>query len=197
VTSLLDEVLPSYDVNEIHSTRVGASPEAALAAVKSVTAKEIRLLGPLMAIRMLPSRLRHGPRLDRATDAPVLDQFLHAGFVVLGERPASELVVGAVGRFWSLGGNAPLKTIRAREDFVAFAEPGHAKAAMNFLVVPDEGGTRIVTETRVAGTSAEATKSFRRYWRVIRLGSGAIRRSWLAAIRRRVERRDTFSLQSV
>jgi hypothetical protein len=184
LTSLLDEVLPSYNVNEVHSTRVDAPPAAAFAAVKEVTAKEIRLLGPLMAIRMLPSRLRRPLRRD--DPGPVLDQFLRAGFVVLGERAASELVVGAVGRFWSLSGNAPLKTIRSRDDFVAFDEPGYAKAAMNFQLVPDDGGTRIVTETRILGTSDEATRSFRRYWRVIRLGSGAIRRSWLAAIRRRL-----------
>jgi hypothetical protein len=75
--------------------------------------------------------------------------------------------------------------VRTREGFVAFAEPGYAKAAMAFLVRPERGGTRVVTETRIAGTSPEAVRAFGRYWRVIRPGSGAIRRSWLAAIRRR------------
>jgi hypothetical protein len=46
----------------------------------------------------------------------------------------------------------------------------------------------VVTETRVAGTSPEATRALLRYWVAIRLGSGAIRRSWLAAIRRRAAR---------
>ena len=72
-----------------------------------------------------------------------------------------------------------------REDFIAFAEPGFAKAAISFLVRPERGGSRVITETRVAGTSPEATRAFLRYWRAIRLGSGTIRRSWLAAIRRR------------
>ena len=36
------------------------------------------------------------------------------------------------------------------------------------------------------GTDPEATRKFRRYWLLIRLGSGAIRRSWLKAIRRRL-----------
>jgi hypothetical protein len=36
----------------------------------------------------------------------------------------------------------------------------------------------------VAGTSPEATRALLRYWRAIRPGSGAIRRSRLAAIRR-------------
>jgi hypothetical protein len=75
-----------------------------------------------------------------------------------------------------------------REEFVSFAEPGYAKAAMAFLVVPERGGSRVVTETRIAGTSPEATRAFLRYWRATRPGSGAIRRSWLAAIRRRAVR---------
>jgi hypothetical protein len=51
-------------------------------------------------------------------------------------------------------------------------------------VRPENDGSRVITETRVVGTSPEATRSLLRYWRVIRLGSSAIRRSWLATIRR-------------
>jgi hypothetical protein len=83
-----------------------------------------------------------------------------------------------------LAGNKPA-AVRTREDFLSFAEPGYAKAAIAFLVRPERGGSRVITETRVAGTSPDATRAMRRYWRAIRLGSGAIRRSWLAAIRRR------------
>ena len=78
--------------------------------------------------------------------------------------------------------------VRTREDFLAFAGPGYAKAAIAFLVRPERGGSRVVTETRIAGTSPEATRALLRYWVAIWLGSGAIRRSWLAAIRRRAAR---------
>ena len=74
------------------------------------------------------------------------------------------------------------------EAFLAFAVPGYAKAVVAFLVRPERGGSRIITETRMAGTSPEATRSLLRYWCAIRLGSGVIRRSWLAAIRRRAMR---------
>ena len=84
-------------------------------------------------------------------------------------------------------GNEPA-AVRTREDFLSFAGPGYAKAAIAFLVRPERGGSRVVTETRVAGTSPEATRALLRYWVAIRLGSGAIRRSWLAAIRRRAAR---------
>jgi len=109
------------------------------------------------------------------------------GVVPLGERPGAEIAAGAVGRFWRLAGNEPA-LVRTREDFLSFAEPGYAKAAIAFLVRSERGGSRVITETRVAGTSPDATRALLHYWRAIRLGSGAIRKSWLAAIRRRAVR---------
>ena len=119
---------------------------------------------------------------------PILEAYRRTGFVDLDGRPGTEIVLGAVGRFWSFRGNAPLRTIRSREDFLAFGEPGFAKAAMSFLVEATGGGSRIVTETRVVGTDERATRLFRRYWFVIGWASRAIRRSWLRALRRRIAR---------
>jgi hypothetical protein len=185
--SLLAEALPRFDANEVHQLWVPAPPEAVFAAVKEVTVGEVRLLLPLMAVRGIPRRLtrRRGFRPSRS--ARVLDAFLGVGFVLLGERPGTEIAVGAIGRFWRPVGNAPV-AVETREGFVSFAEPGYAKAVLGFEVRPEGGGSRVVTETRVVGTSPDATRAFRRYWHAIRLGSGAIRRSWLAAIRRRAAR---------
>jgi hypothetical protein len=175
--SLIDGVMPDYDVHERHELWVRAEPPAAYAAVKAVSAAEVRLFGPLMRLRMFG-------RWPRAFDphAPLLEEMLETGFVELGERPGEEVVVGAIGRFWSLTGNRPLPS----QDFPTFSEPGHAKAVLNFTVRAEGDGTRITTETRIVGTDAEATRKFRRYWLLIRPGSGAIRRSWLKAIRRRL-----------
>ena len=73
------------------------------------------------------------------------------------------------------------------------ARPEDAKAAIAFLVRPERGGSRVITETRLAGRSPEATRALLRYWRAIRLGSGAIRRSWLAGIRRHAVRTVTVN----
>jgi hypothetical protein len=179
MATLLDGVMPDYDVHEVHDLWVPAEPREAYDAVNEVTPGEVRLFGPLM-------RLRTFGRSTRAFDprAPLLGEMLKLGFVRLGERPGEEVVVGAIGRFWSPTGNRPLPT----PDFAGFSEPGYAKAAMNFIVMRDRDGSRITTETRIVGTDPAATRKFRRYWRLIRLGSGAIRRSWLKAIRRRLER---------
>jgi len=53
------------------------------------------------------------------------------------------------------------------------------------LIDLGDGTTRIETETLVAGTDQASTRRFRPYWALIRLPSGLIRRSWLAAIDRR------------
>lgn len=183
---LLDDVLPHFDVHEVHETWTPAPIYVAYAAVKQVTAREVRLLMPLEILRGLPPWLIGRRPFRPKPSAPLLDTFT-AGVVPLGERAGTEIVAGAVGRFWRLAGNEPA-LVRTREEFLAFTEPGYAKAAVAFTVLPAREGSRVLTETRVAGTSLEATRVFRRYWLVIRPASGAIRRSWLAAIRRRAAR---------
>jgi hypothetical protein len=179
----LDEFLPSYDVNEIHSTHVAAPPDAVLAAARALTSRDVPLARALMAVRTLPSRLR-GRR--RRVDVPIVDQFVRSGFAVLADR-SDELVIGGVGRFWQP--SAPGRPIGAGE-FEGFDEPGWAKTAFNFEAHPAPGGgTTLTTETRIQGTDESARRSFRRYWRLVGPGSAAIRRAWLRSIRLRAERR--------
>jgi hypothetical protein len=178
----LDDFLPRFDHNEVHSTRVAAPPERVLAAARSLGSREVPLARVLMALRTLPARVR-GER--RESDAPILDAMLRGGFVLLDERP-DELVLGAVGRFWQ-----PRASVRrvAASDFADFEEPGWAKAAFNFEVRPEPGGgTLLATETRIQATDAEARRSFGRYWRLVGPWSALIRRAWLRAIRLRAER---------
>ena len=164
--SLLDEVVPRYDVNEVHSIGVPKSPELAYAAVKAVTAKEVRLFAPLLAIRTLVQRMK-GERVDFNRSTPLVEEFLRNGFLILGERPDEELVVGAIGRFWRIVGDKP-RSILSCEDFLAFGEPDHSKVAINFRVRSEGTGSRVVTEARAVGTSPDATRLFGRYWFVIR-----------------------------
>ena len=182
----LDEFLPEYDVNEVHSTRIAAPPDAVLAAVRALTPREVRLVGALMAVRTLPAiLLRRRPRAsgNGGLDAPVLDRLQRRGFAMLAELP-DELVLGAIGRFWKAEG----EILRVGGDeFVTFDEPGLAKAVVNFHVRAVSGGTVVTTETRVRATDEDARRTFRRYWRIVMPGSALIRRAWLRAIRKRAE----------
>lgn len=180
---LIDEALPRFDVREIHEIPVHAALDVVYAAIKSVTARDVRLLTPLEVLRVLPGLLVRRRPFRPTSSAPLIEEFT-VGVVPLGERAGKEIVAGAIGRYWLLWGNQPA-LIRTREEFLAFSEPGYTKAVVAFSVCAESTGCRVTTETRVAGTSPEATRAFRRYWLLIRPASGAIRRSWLAAIRRR------------
>lgn len=189
-TTILDDFLPQYDVNEIHDIWVPVEPEVALSAIRAVTAREIRLLGPFMAIRSLPRLLtRKSSEID--SDRPVLAQFVEQGFTSLDVQQDG-FALGAIGKFWRPIGNSPVAGVDGGSGFNAFDEPGFAKAAMSFEAKPENGGARITTETRVRSTSRSARWRFRVYWALIGLGSALIRRSWLKAIARRI-RRDTVA----
>jgi hypothetical protein len=178
---VLDDFLPRYDFNEVHSLAIGASPAAVMDAIRSLTATEVPVLVALMAVRSLPALLR---RRRLPVRGPLLDGFRKSGFVTLREAP-DELVLGGIGRFWEPTGG--LRRVGAAE-FEQFAEPGFAKAAFNFQIEPDGKRTLVTTETRIATTDERARRRFARYWRFVHPGSALIRIAWLRAIRKRAER---------
>jgi hypothetical protein len=107
-------------------------------------------------------------------------------FILLGEKPNEELLLGLVGRFWTLSGE--LRRLDS-EGFRKFNEPGFAKAAWNFsLSERSDGSVLLETETRVCCTNDASRKRFRLYWFVIGVFSGLIRREVLRAVKQNAER---------
>lgn len=160
-------MLPVYHHGERHTIRVAATPERALAAAREARLDDVPLVRVLFRLR----GLRAAPK------GPVWDALLAEGF-----QPVGDDTVVLVGKPWSPKGGT-----RRVEDFVAFAEPGWAKMAMDLRAVPDGDGSRLETETRVYLTDAFARRRFRAYWLVVRPFSGLVRRSWLKAAKRRAE----------
>jgi hypothetical protein len=185
-SSRLDEFLPQYEFSERHRRRVRATPAVALAAVKSATPGEMPLVRFLFALRSGPALLTRGRGLPADRARPLAEQMIEFGFVPLADAE-DELVLGFVGQPWRASGGT-MPRLGSAVAWTAFAEPGFVKAAMNFRAVPTGEGCVLETETRIAATDARSRRRFARYWRVIRLGSGAIRRSWLRAAKRRAER---------
>jgi hypothetical protein len=183
--TLLDRVLPGYDFAERHAREVAAPPERALAAAKDATPAEMRFVRTLFALRSLPARVTRGRALPADPRRPLTNQMREFGFVVLVEDER-EVVLGYVGQPWRLAGGSRPRLGTARE-WLDFAEPGYVKAALSFSAVPEGSGTRLETETRIHATDAVSRRRFARYWRVIRPGSGLMRRSWLRAAKRRAE----------
>ena len=187
----LDRLVPVFEFDERHETRIAADPRAVDRAIRLVTADEILLFRTLTWIRRFG---RSGPPsiLNPPPDVPLMDVATRTGFTVLADEPGHEIVFGFarhLGRPSSDGdgggGGAPGDAGAA---FAALDAPGVLKVAMNFHLSPDDrGGTRLTTETRVHATDAASRRTFATYWRVIRPGSALIRRAWLRAIRLRAE----------
>jgi hypothetical protein len=184
----IDAFLPRYHFSEIHDIRVRASRRQTWEAIQRVTAREIRFFTTLMAIRSLPALLAGRVRPDGALARPILEVAMRSGFVLLAETPPDELVVGTIGQFWRPTG--PRLPLAGPDEFLAFDTPGYARCAMDFrLEEHAPGETRVITETRIFTPEAGVRRRFGAYWLIVHPGSAFIRRMWLAAIRRRAERR--------
>ena len=176
MSTLIDAVLPRWDVHERHGADVAAPPDATWAAVQEVTLRELPLTCLLMSLRSLgrPARL----------DRPFLDA---AGFLTPLREARHDKVVGLIGCPWQL--RPRIVPFAGAEEFAAFDRPGYVRAATDLRVEPGAAGSRVTTETRILATDPAARRRFTRYWRVVGVGSGLIRRDLLRAVRRRAEAR--------
>jgi hypothetical protein len=197
-TMLLDDLMPRYDVVERHRTLVRAAPEAVFAAIRDADLGGGLLTRALLALRMFPAgvlafigspaeawaglraRLRAGGKRVHFSD------FERTGFRVVAERAPEEIVIGLLGRFWTLRGG--LRMSVSERDFRTGPPAGMALAGWNFTVISQGPGVcELATETRV-WCAADARTTFRLYWLLVRPGSGLIRRAMLRSIQRLAER---------
>jgi hypothetical protein len=181
-----------YDFYELHTITVQASPSKVFRAVKELTSAELStLVHLLVGIRALPQRLagQRGAGLNGAQ--PILAQLPGAGLLLLGEEPDRDLVLGIVGQFWRVADRSGPKVINSVPEFLAFAQPGYAKAAMNVRVDERNDRAQLITATRIYAPDRRTRTMFARYWRPVHPGSALIRLLWLRAIRRRAEHGST------
>jgi hypothetical protein len=172
--TLLDQVLPVFDVRSAHDLVVPVSTARAAAAVESYRVDSSPVVRGLFWLRGLgpaPTTLR--------------TSLTRHGFTILAEKAGEEIVLGVVGRFWALRELENLRAVDDLEAFVAFDRPGWAKGAINIrceALSPER--TRLSTETRVQCIGPTAQRCFARYWLLIKPFSGLIRRRMLAGIAR-------------
>jgi hypothetical protein len=186
---LIDEFLPDYEEVEHHEVDVDAPADVAYRAVKDVDFARSPVVLALLFARGLPHLFTGTVKPKRRLK---LDDILESGFVVLGEEPDRELVLGIVGKFWRP--SSGVHRIDASE-FTGFDEPGYSKAIWNLVVTHRPGGCSTVsTETRVASTDAEARRNFGWYWRLIGPFSALIRRIVLGQIKRAAEASKDFGV---
>jgi hypothetical protein len=192
--TLLDELAPNWDVRSWHTLWVGGEPTQVYLAARHADLGRSFLVRVLMAVRATPAVLaaiirgRHrGIRSD-----PGRHGIRGVRFTLVAEVPGQEFVLGLMGRFWTLsGGLAPADP----EHFRKPPPPGQAQAFWSIRVVASGGGTELLTETRVRCGDEISRRQFTRYWRIVRLGSGLVRRSILRQIRDLAEQRSDGRLQ--
>ena len=176
---LIDDFLPNYDVRERHCAQIHAPIDKVYTTVRQLDISQAKL-------SMFLFRLRGLPAGRSAPSCFTLDDFLRMRFILLGERPDEELLLGLVGRFWKPSGE--LLRLDA-EGFRDFNEPGYAKAVWNFTLAkqPDDA-VMLATETRVYCLDETSRRRFRLYWLFIGAFSGLIRRELLLTVKRNAEK---------
>jgi len=171
---MLDDFLPRYEFGSKHEKRVPAPADAVRRAIEEWRPEDSFAWRWLMRLRGL-GRPR-GTLLEGAESI---------GFLRL-EETESQVVLGLIGRFWSVRERSALASPRTVEEFRAFDDPGCAVAAIAIGAEPLSGDrARLYTETRIHALGERARRRFRLYWLLIGPFSGLLRRSMLNGIKAR------------
>lgn len=179
--TLLDAFLPASHFRNADWVRIPAPPSAVYSAIRQVTANEVQGFVPF-AVALHAPRFRLTARERVLMDRPMLEAMREEGYVLLGERPGQEIVVGAIGQFWA----DRYVRLRGPNDFRAFRDPRYARIAMNVWVRGDgKGGSLVSTETRAFCPDPQARQKFEGSWRLWTPGGSLVRTQWLNAVRRR------------
>jgi hypothetical protein len=170
---LIDEFLPQFHFAEHHAITINAPAGSVYTAIRTLDLSSSKVIRWLLRLRGLPA------------SSLSLEGLLRMGFILLGENPSQELLLGVVGKFWTR--TADLQRLDPG-DFREFDRAGYAKAAWNFAIAqPSQGMTRLTTETRIHCTDPKSRRRFRLYWSVIGPFSAWIRRETLRALKVRLE----------
>ncbi len=179
---LIESVMPHADALIAVHTMVAAEPAATYRAARDLDFLTVRtpLLTAAMWLRGLPRRVRGNSAAPPAR-LQLDDMAAMPGWLLVGERPGSEIVFGAVGRFW----RPVIDWLQVGPDeFATFDEPGWGKIAANFSVTPyGEQHTLLSYQCRTVTTDPDSRRRFRRYWWLIRPFVGHIMRASVATIK--------------
>ena len=181
---LLDRFMPAFEIVDRHSIRVSAPAAITLAVARDMDLFEMPAVRAIFKTR----ELVFGSAPDeRPRPRGMLAQTLSLGWVVLGEIPGREIVVGAVTKPWEA--NVTFRSVPPGE-FEAFNEPEYVKIAWTLRADPiGETASMFRTETRAVATDEYARAKFRLYWACLSPGISLVRWISLAPLRAAAERR--------
>lgn len=145
----IEKSMPRFDVMACYETTVRAPVERAYAVARHLDMRESTAI-----------RLRGMP-----TPSLTLDGMLDTSFILLADDVGREIVLGLVGRFWTLTGY--LESVDSN-GFAAFHQAGIAKAVVNIAFSPlSETNCQVTTQTQVVCCDVTSRHRFRFYWMLI------------------------------
>lgn len=151
----LDAWLPDPAIRSQHRHAARAEPDALWRAAESVRLRDTRSLGRMVRWRI--------PGVTAETT--FRDLFRNPPFTVL-EDGDSWSVSGLAGRIWTLERDYP--ALASAEAFRAWDEPGSSRVLFAHWVEPgSDGGSTLVSESRVQGTNRSAALRLRALWAVV------------------------------
>jgi len=183
VDLLLDQFMPTYEVEERHQTRVAAPNDVTFAAASEMDIQRVPVVRALFKGRAL---FLGGKRDDAERPRTLLAWMQSLGWTVLVHVPGRQVVLGTVMRPWEPD---PTPRVVTPEEFAAFCEPEYVKIVSTWAAEPTgPNEARFTIATRVATTDPVARRLFRRYWSVFSPGSLLIRYVGLRLVRVEAER---------
>jgi hypothetical protein len=191
----MDQFLPEYDLSVVHADVFRAPPAECYEAACEMDLFQAPLARALLGLRALPQRVAETVRRRGRTPGATaprgtfrLKDMVGLGWILLGETPGAEMVLGQVSRPWkSVAASADVPT--TPEQFAGFSQPGCARIAAGLRIDPYGTGSSIVTvETRVAIKDEKSRRRFRRYWALVGPFSSLIRRTALRQLAHELQR---------
>jgi hypothetical protein len=180
----LDRLVPGAPLVEIDRVDLDAPASVVWPRVRHGMLGESPGTRALFALRTLTSRRAAGVRPAGTLRVDDLVSSCETpGFQILVDDPPREVAVGAIGQVWRP--TIPFVHVADAAAFAAFDHADFIKVAWALRVSPrPDNGSHVELEVRVAPTSAQAWRRFRRYFAVIGPASRYIRRSLLRSLAR-------------
>lgn len=180
-STLIKEIVPGYQLGERHSVFVDAPPERVFDSLKRTEVDEHPVI---KLFDLLPVIVGKRDASSFSEDGQPLYAMLRQTSGVVVERPDRELLTANIATADELTPSTP-NTVRG---FAAYRlSPNEMKLPLSFRVEPEEGGSRLTTETRIMFADGDLCHDFGWYWGVIYPGSSLVRVELLKAVEHRAE----------